>query len=878
MALRFDPVAAVVVLTLIGGLATLVLAASAVARTRHRDGNRVRRMAALMCELLALTALLLALFNPSLADQPPTSPSTHLAVILDMSESVLRTPGIWDEAKSRAVDLIQRSTDGATAELLANGRGSIISFSTAVQGKDFPLGELAAELARTPIGPVAGGQGTDLGSALLEAGKRIEKTGRGAAVLVTDGNDTVGSALNAGERLGRLGVPVWVLPIIGGEPVLALDLDLPRFNQAGVETRLRGAVFHHGEGTIRASLAYTRNTGIPSDGQLPVGESLPASAPGFQLETGQYAPLHRSLTFQGLGLQYVDVSLRAEGTTLVQNRRVFTFVDRPISLLAVGGDNSWAGAMPDAGFKITEVKPENLTLSADLSQYDAVVIGGVPAARFRDGVLEMMAQWVEKGLGLMLINGDHSGVPAETPTVLRSYADTPLDRVLPLTADPRKAPEEMPSRYVAIVMDASGSMNGWKLEKGKEIVQHTIRTLLTRRDTLDLIVFTAGAFPLVDDLTMTEANKDQVVNELDSFASGGGTDPREALSLVNTGKDCNLIFLSDGEFDRLSGRPDCKCVAFSIEGAVGPGSILNDLCEQVFAVGPDFNPAAIGLDMLKRKTRTQFWEAGSFVPRTVDAPGALGEQLLPVPALALEGSAIGYKKTDAVVAAFRPKLADPVLAYRQAEKGYAGTVVTAFPSAWIGSSEGQTAIREWILRVVPYAIRDRYEFRVDDLGRSMRLQISVLPQDGTLPHITGLEVQVEVDDTATAVKMSSTAEAPGAFTGYIDLPRGATAKEAILLIEEIGADALVRPQRVPFLLPPAGEIGAGTNLEANTWGLNEGLLRDLVTLTGGGYDPPPDTTLLRTIPSTETGSDIWPWLVLLAAWSYWGAILLRRLD
>jgi len=349
------------------------------------------------------------------------------------------------------------------------------------------------------------------------------------------------------------------------------------------------------------------------------------------------------------------------------------------------------------------------------------------------------------------------------------------------------------------------------------------------------------------------------------------------LKLVQTGDNCNVIFLSDGGFDPRCGLPDCKCTGFLIDGSVGVESSLSSFCQEVHAVGPNFGPADVGFDMLKGETRTEFWEEGVYTPMVREGSDVQYGQLS-IPSLQMEGSAIGYKKTETAVMAYRAIVADPILAYREADAGYVGTLVTNFPALWVESADGRAAIQDWILHTVPYAERERYEFRVDDLGRSLKLQISLLSEGGQLPQVTGLKVQIEFGDTRKDVTMSSETGIPGVFTGFIESARSDQAQSAMLVIEEVGPDALSRPQRVPLLLPPEGKVTAGSNEEANTWGVNEALLRDLTTRTGGGYDPDQGITLLRDMPPLQTGRDLWPILALLAAWCYWIAILVRRLG
>jgi len=218
------------------------------------------------------------------------------------------------------------------------------------------------------------------------------------------------------------------------------------------------------------------------------------------------------------------------------------------------------------------------------------------------------------------------------------------------------------------------------------------------------------------------------------------------------------------------------------------------------------------------------------------------------------------------------------LIYGESGNGYVGTFLTGFPEAWVISPEGQQALQEWLLQIVPYAARDRYDIELVDNGRTLNLTITLQTEDSSILHISNLLVTVEVGDVAYGVPMSPVPDSPATFTGIIEVPRGEKAQAATLVVEESGLDQLARPQNIPLLLPAQGQIDAALTTEAASYGLNEALLRALVDITGGQYNPPDGAAFFRQSLPVNPIRELWPWLLFTGASFYFLTILFQRLN
>ncbi len=880
MALTYNPVWPwpYIVTVLAGLTAVFLLGRGAVNRWAGLGCSLKTRLAVLLLSLMAALLFTVASFNPCYSISRAKPGKHHLAIVVDVSESVKRADGGWPQVHHQARQLVTSIIETMPGETVQQGTASIVTF-----GRGSVVAEPGSSLADLPAAfnrlqndtNFAPGGESDISAGLNRAADLIEQAGgRGAVLLISDGNETMGHALNSAKRLARQGIPIYIHPVRSLGPELSITAaNLPRQVNANAETFVRGMLMNSRLDQAAAILAVDQNPGL-DDSTLQFGIGL-ASEAAITIPAGSWARLRQPLVFQGFGLQFVDLSLTPAGGEGQHRRRFFTHVNSPPKILAIGGDNRWAAVLPSNAATVIEINPEELsTKEINLEEFEVIVISSVWAGQFPAGVLADIARAVEQnGLGLMVINGGHLGLDNKAETVLMSYNDTPLESLLPLLSDP-EGPDKC---QVVILIDASGSMSGIALEKSKQIARHIIQNLLQPEDHLDLITFTAGARHLVKDRAMGEGGKAGALKQIDLIAASGGTDPREALALIAERKmtNCKLIFISDGQFDRVTDRPDCRATVFAIDRtSISTGDPLWEFGE-VYAVSDTFDPRDIQILCEEQKN---FFEPGRFIPRPLNRYGLQGKSL-PLPELELEGTAVTYRKEDADLIAVRPKLANPVLAYRDSGAGSVGAFTTEIPQAWLENKEGRPAIAAWITRLGSYMARDRYDFKLTDLNQAIEIQISLVARDGNIPKINHLAAKLEIKGQAPIeITLRPVPKEPATFKGYIHVPRGDQTQKARLILSESGPDALLHPQDVPILIPPAGKLTTSLPTEAYTYGLNEPLLRAIAQAGAGIFDPAEDTLLFRDKPAEKHDKSLWPLLLVIAVSCYFAAITLHRLN
>ncbi len=831
-----------------------------------------------VCSLLTAVCLAIAALNPYYTPHNP-SQGLHLEIAVDVSDSVLRAHGGWESIRKSLTKKIQSGIQSIPLDLRKNSTGGILTFRTQINEtwRRKPIATLPSAFSRLGTDSFAEGDGTHIENGLHEAYTAINKAGgQGAVILISDGHQTTGDALIAAQDLARQGVPIHVFPIEGRGPAVAItDADLPPQVFPHVQTFVRGMLINRlkKDETGSLSLSYEQN---PINSQSPISVSRSISLPSHQ-----WVRFRWPIVFQDFGLQFIQLSLQAHGEKEPHIRRFYTYVKRPPKLLVLGGENTWIQAVPADLAQIETMDPKEPLFQEKLTEYDALVINSTPSFVFPRISLDSIAQAVEKrGLGFLFINGTHEAAPEEGETVLLSYKDSPIAPLLPVIPGPRPFISDPPPRQVAILIDTSGSMEGWKLQKSKEIAKHIIQNLLRPQDKLDLITFTTGAGQLMESRSMDEDGKIEALHLIDSIRSYGGTDPRQALALIGNRSmnECGLIFLSDGEFDYIDYRPDCRATVFEIgSDQFSRSPALRKIADPI-PVSINFDPQSIYIPYFDPQPRDKFYEKEPFNPMSMENHLPLDKQL-PVPSIELKGSAVSYLKESATLNGVRPKLIDPVLASWEFGEGIVEIFNSGFTSQWINEEKGRKAIEAWISHLIPFIERNRYDFKLQDLGDLIQIRISLVSPTGTIPQINRMTGTIEFKGKeSSGFTLQQDSSIPGVFQGQISVERTNQATRGFLILREFGSQAVPRPQRIPIIIPPKGKPSHALSSEDASTGLNKELLQKIANAGGGSYDPPQGAPFFKEQPIAQRGLPLWPFVILAAILFYLAAIALKRID
>jgi hypothetical protein len=426
-------------------------------------------------------------------------------------------------------------------------------------------------------------------------------------------------------------------------------------------------------------------------------------------------------------------------------------------------------------------------------------------------------------------------------------------------------------------------MCGGPLTTAQHIAASIVDRYLRPHDLLDLMAFTTTAAARLTDEPMTPQGKARAIDEIRRMSCDGGTDPKEALQQLAARrlKNCGLLFFSDGGFGPLQQlsqyRPDCRTTVFGIRGEpFSPNEPISALADPIH-IDSGFDSQRIKIPYFDQDAKNHFFEPGGYTALSMKHVLPSGFAMA-VPEIPLEGSATTSPKDDVVPVAVRPKLTDPVLAYRESGTANVGELTTAFPPAWIGRAEGRAAIRQWIEAVLPSVSSRRYTFQLTEQGHDLEIEIALAPEGNRLPQVDRIEASVEMPGAQPLeVSVRRDEEAPATFRARFTLPPSDRAIDATLVLKESGPGALVRPQRIPMLVPPRQPLSGRRVAESFSFGLNEPLLRAMAKAGSGSYDAVQRVTGDRAIVAGGR-TDLWPLAAALGCVAYLAAILARRVD
>ena len=460
--------------------------------------DRVRRVVALGLRSLLIIAIAFMLAAPRMVQE-----HDDLTVIglLDISGSVQRFADLPPIAGDTPDEPVRRSNieylrrwfrqatqlrtpDDRFGLIVFDGRAIAISTPTRAKYTDDNLDTQLAE-------------GTNIAEALRLGLAMFPADTAKRLVLVTDGNETAGSALEAIKQVGSgrdfgfsildfgldpeseaavtpagaiagqsktqnpkskiASIPIDVLPIaynVRGD-VQVLRVESPPGALAGqtvtVRVVLQSTVATAGTLTLRREGEEVDLNG-PADGasrhlDVPEGQSVQLA----QVTLGQ-TPINRFEAIFEPDDATVDLlpdNDRAEAFTATPSKGSVLIIDER----GLAETNAIASILSAADLPVSVQPPEQLPRDLlSMQNYDLVILDNVAASLVPQQQREMLARYVnDLGGGLIMVGGDNSFGAG-------GWNNTPVEDVMPVEMDPSKE-LRLPSAALVLVLDKSGSMN-----------------------------------------------------------------------------------------------------------------------------------------------------------------------------------------------------------------------------------------------------------------------------------------------------------------------------------------------------------------------------------------------------------------------------------
>ncbi len=447
--------------------------------------RRTARRPGLVLKALSVSAILLALSEPVL-----TVPETRTAtvVLVDTSDS------ISSDDLARASALVNQ-LDGM------RGRNWMRVVPFARSTRPLEAGEIShgVSLHRTSLG----GDATDIETALNESVAAIPPGYIPRIVLLSDGNENLGSTARAIAQAERLHIPVDAIPMSGrseesieltsvampaeaysGEQIpIDLSLSSPRAGAAAVE------IFAEGKRLGNETIQLNRGA-----------NTVRVHA---RVESSGATAISGIVRSEGLGAVHFDRAVELQRPKILY-----------ISQDPAGSEQNLLAAFKQADFDVTRdvAVPANALKDTQLVVLNNLDLQATPAA---DKV--KLEQYVNDGGGLLLIGGERQVYKEE------KQMDA-LDRVLPAKLVPPKTPEGV---CVALIIDKSSSMEGRKIDLARlsasGVVDH-----LRPTDNIGILIFDNSfewAVPM-----RRATDKADIKRLISGIAPDGGTQIAPALS------------------------------------------------------------------------------------------------------------------------------------------------------------------------------------------------------------------------------------------------------------------------------------------------------------------------------------------------------------
>ncbi|HEY0548642.1 MAG TPA: glutamine amidotransferase, partial [Verrucomicrobiae bacterium] len=416
-----------------------------------------RRWLAFLLRIVIVTALVLAIAG--LQWKEPLE-GVNVMFVLDRSDSV---PSPQQEAAFKYAQRI-------SAEKKKEDRVGFLVF-----GSDAALEATVSSTfdpKKEKIFAVVGSDRTDVAGAVRLGTAAFPETGQKRLVLLSDGNENIGEALNAVLSAKPLGVTIDVIPlgVTRGNDVTLQRLSVPSRVKKGQTIEVK--IFVQSDRKQPGKLRLYR------DEQF-LGEQEVELEPGKNLFT--FPQTLNEAKFYTYSAQ-VDVT----GDNIPQNNRATAFVnvkgDPRILLVSAdsGQDATLAAALRSANIELRIVGADKFPESlAEMQSYDSIFLSNIAASDLGDRLMKLLESAVRDfGVGLVCVGGDQTYMAG-------AYKGTPLEATLPVNME-LDSKKVLPPGAVVLVM------HGMEFGNGNQIARDCAQGVLAAlgpQDELGIIMW-----------------------------------------------------------------------------------------------------------------------------------------------------------------------------------------------------------------------------------------------------------------------------------------------------------------------------------------------------------------------------------------------------
>ena len=529
--------------------------------SRSLAGLGWRRLPALVLRTLVLAAIVAAL-----ADVQWRRHSDRLTVVYLLDQSLSVPAELREEMLQYVGDSI--------AEHRRAERGD--RFAVIVFGRDaaVEVPPVDSQAALTPrVESLLDPEHTNLEAAIQQAKAVFPQDAARRIVLVTDGNQNLGSAYLEARSAAEDGVSIDVVPVYLDRrgDVLVEKVDAPPKARAGQPFEVRVVLVNDSPevspSTVGGTLLVARRWG---EREETIAEQRVTLPPGKRVFT--FAEKLDQADFYTYRARFSPDDAEADRVLQNNTATAFTHIRGRGRVLFIenaeepGQFEVLVDRLRGEEIETTVRNTTELFHSiAELQRYDCVVLGNVSRSGgdsagevtfFSDAQIDMLVRNTrELGCGLVMIGGPETYGAG-------GWANTKLEEAMPVGFQIKSA-KAIPVGALALVIDRSGSMNGEKLAMSRAAAVAAVRAL-GPRDYVSVTAFDSApqqVLPLrrVGDHRTAAAR-------ISGIGSGGGTDLYPAMRdgfsqlLQAEASSKHMIVLTDGQTPRRpirrAGPPD----------------------------------------------------------------------------------------------------------------------------------------------------------------------------------------------------------------------------------------------------------------------------------------------------------------------------------
>jgi Mg-chelatase subunit ChlD len=834
-----------------------------------RRPNLRRFWIGLVLRSILLTATILAVAGIQL--QLRTDLLTTVFV-LDVSDSV---PA---DEQSRAENLIR----AAVQEMPSGDRAAVVLF-----GEDALVERLATEEnALNDLTSVPISTRTDIASALQLALALFPNEGGKRIVLLSDGQENLGYALEQAELIALHQVELLYMPLSSPDTeveVLIESMDAPAEVREGEQIQL--------EINIRSTANVDAALQVFGDGQLIHSRNV-------TLETGENQYLI-PVEAEETGFKRFRAQITPVVDARLQNNEAsaFVVVFGPPRVLVVEGQsgeaNNLVAALATTEMEVRVTAPAGMPATLqELANYDAVVLANAAAWALPPGVLDALQIFVrDLGKGLIMTGGTESFGAG-------GYLRSPLEDVMPVDFDVRSK-EMMANLALILTIDKSGSMGRChcddpdlnqsytrqevgqpKVDIAKEAVMRAA-SALSQEDYLGVVAFDEAAAWALDanklpDYTMIEQSIGGITANGQTNVGAGVIEAYEALESIDA-KRKHVILLTDGwthsgDLTSLVEEMQASGITLSIIAAGGGSAeYLEALAE---SGGGRYYPAQDILsvpDLFLKETVTSVGEyiiEEAFYPLpSIPGPALRGLDTLTLPAV------LGYNgttpKTTARLDLLTPR-GDPLLATWQYGLGRSAAWTTDLKGQWgthwvnwDGFTRFASQLVGWVL---PAPQQEGLSAQATVANNTASIELTAQDENGQPINFLQAQAMV-ISPELESQEVTLEQIGPGQYSASFEATQPGT---YLIRVGANDADLQTLGQQTLGLVVPYSP-------EYKASGVDLARLIELAQITGGGELASPLDAFLHNLPTAAFAKEIWRPILIAVALLFPFDVAIRRL-